>query len=140
MWWMHSVAYVVVLAAHFHPFDVTACDTVLVTRIKTVPRPLILHFIQVIAPPATKAGVTDASDAATVVVDAVGIIDSATNDDDNGDEDGEVKHDDSYGNSNGGNRDVSRLGPMIVDVDIVDDDDRTIITTTPPRKDRYVVC
>ena len=138
MWWMHSVAYVVVLAAHFQPFDVTACDTVLVTRIKTVPRPLILHFIQVIAPPATKAGVTDASDAATVVVvDALGIIDSATNDGD----DGEVKHDDSYGNSNVGNRDVARLGPMIVDVDIVDDDDRTIITTTtPPRKDRYVVC
>ena len=113
----------------------------LVTRIKTVPRPVILHFIQVIAPPATKSNVanTDTTTEA-VVVDAVGIIDSAINDDDDDDDDDddidEVKQD----HSNDGNQ-----GPMIVDVDIVDDGDGDeggedyIPITSAPQKDRYAM-
>jgi hypothetical protein len=121
---------------------------VLVTRIKTVPRPVILHFIQVIAPPATKSNATDTT-TESVVVDAVGIIDSAINDDDDDDDDDddEVKQDHSNdGVSHAVNH--GKQGPMIVDVDIVDDDDGgdedeggedCIPITSAPQKDRYAM-
>ena len=113
----------------------------LVTRIKTVPRPVILHFIQVIAPPATKSIAADTTTEA-VVVDAVGIIDSAINVDDD-----EVKQDHSNDGVNHAVYD-GKQGPMIVDVDIVDDDDDGdkdeggedyIPITSAPQKDRYAM-
>ena len=134
--------YIAVFVLHFQLFDVTNCDTVLVTRIKTVPRPVILHFIQVIAPPATKSNATDTT-TESVVVDAVGIIDSAINDDD----DDEVKQDHSNDGVSHAVND-GKQGPMIVDVDIVDDDDGGdedeggedyIPITSAPQKDRYAM-
>jgi len=107
-----------------------------VSRIKSLPRPVILHFVQVITPPATKDNV------AVTMVDAAGIIDSAGNDADdktkegeegeeegNGDVDGDVDGDDGL------KYDAS--GPIIVDVDIADDvDDQS---SNAPRHDRSLL-
>ena len=95
-------------------------------RIKSLPRPVILHFVQVITPPVTKDGVT------VTMVDAAGIIDSAA---DNAKEDDEGEDSGGVDGDVGMNYDAS--GPIIVDVDIADEvDDQT---NNVPRHDRCLL-